>query len=117
MTSASPALIACAASITALSPEPHTLLTVTALTVAGMPDLSSAWRAGACPTPPWMTLPMMTSCTSPPSMPARSSAARMATAPSSGAETDDSPPRNLPIGVRAAETMTGMRVASGMSEM
>ena len=89
MTSASPALIACAASITALSPEPHTLLIVTALTVAGMPDLSSACRAGACPTPPWMTLPMMTSWTSPPAMPARSSAARMATAPSSGADSDD----------------------------
>ena len=32
---------------------------------------------------------------------------RMATAPSSGAESDASPPRNLPIGVRAAATITG----------
>ena len=32
-------------------------------------------------------------------------------------ERTTSAPRNLPIGVRAAETMTGMRVASGMGEM
>ena len=114
MTSASPALIACAASMTDLSPEPHTLLIVTALTVAGMPDLSSACRAGACPTPPWMTLPMMTSWTSSAGTPARSSAARMATAPSSGAVSGASAPRNLPIGVRAAATMTGVRVRSGI---
>ena len=35
----SPALIDCAASITALRPEPQTLLIVSADTVAGMPDL------------------------------------------------------------------------------
>src|SRR6476659_8295999 len=114
MTSASPALIACAASMTALSPEPHTLLTVTALTVAGMPDLSNACRAGAWPTPPWMTLPMMTSWTSPAGTPDRSNAAVMATAPSSGAESGASEPRNFPIGVLAAATMTGVRFGSDM---
>src|SRR5262245_55199067 len=36
--------------------------------------------------------------------PARSSAARIAAAPSSGAVSDASPPPNPPIGVRAAET-------------
>ena len=39
----------------------------------------------------------------------RSSAARMAMAPSSGARERRRPPRNLPIGVRAAPTMTGVR--------
>ena len=39
---ASPALIACAASMTAFSPEPQTLFTVTADTVAGTPASSAA---------------------------------------------------------------------------
>src|SRR5690349_23441540 len=38
--------------------------------------------------------------------PARSKAARMAVAPSRGAGTDDREPRNAPIGVRAAPTIT-----------
>src|SRR6476661_7934524 len=114
MTCASPALMAWAASMTALSPEPHTLFTVTALTVAGTPALSIAWRAGAWPTPPCTTLPMMTSLMSLIGTPERSMAALMAIAPSSGALSDDSAPRNLPIGVRAAETMTGVRDLSAM---
>ena len=47
MTCASPALIDCAASITALRPDPHTMLIVIALTLDGTPALSMAWRAGA----------------------------------------------------------------------
>ena len=39
---ASPLRIACAASITALSPEPQTLLIVIAGTVTGSPALSAA---------------------------------------------------------------------------
>ena len=39
------------------------------------------------------------------SRPARSTAARMATPPSVVAGTSARPPANLPIGVRAAETM------------
>src|SRR5437763_1609024 len=58
---------------------------------------------------------MITSCTSFAETPERSSAARMAAAPRSGALSDESAPRNLPIGVRAAETMTGVREASAMS--
>ena len=112
---ASPARIDCAASMTALRPEPQTLLMVTADTVAGTPALIAAWRAGACPTPPWTTLPMMTSCRSPASIPARSTAARMATAPSSGADSGDSPPRKRPMGVRAAETMTAVRSSDAVS--
>src|SRR3954469_17970812 len=104
----------CAASITAFRPEPQTLLMVMALTLDGTPALSIAWRAGACPTPPWMTLPMMTSFTSLAGTPDFSSAARIAVAPSSGAESAQTEPRNLPIGGRAADTMTGMRDVSGM---
>jgi len=63
-----------------------------------------------------MTLPMMTSSISPTSMRDRCTAARMATAPRSGALSGDNPPRNFPMGVRAAETMTGMREVSGMVE-
>src|SRR5258706_9773556 len=114
MTCASPALIACDASMTALSPDPHTLLTVTAETLAGIPALSAAWRAGAWPVPPWITWPMITSCTSAAGTLDRLSAARMATAPSSGALNGERAPRNLPMGVRAAPTITRMRDLSGM---
>ena len=61
--SASPARMACAASITALSPEPHTLLTVNAAIESGSPAFSAACRAGFCPTPAWITLPKITSST------------------------------------------------------
>ena len=108
---ASPALIAWAASMTALSPEPQTLLTVTAEIVAGTPAASIAWRAGAWPTPPCTTFPMMTSFRASGATPARSMAARMATAPSCGADKELNAPRNRPTGVRAAERMTGVRSA------
>ena len=44
---ASPARIACAASMTALRPDPQTLLMVSAATVGGRPAWSAACRAGA----------------------------------------------------------------------
>ncbi len=46
---------------------------------------------------------MMTSSMSSRSTPERRTASRMATAPSSGADSGESPPRNRPIGVRTAE--------------
>src|SRR5213592_477273 len=49
--------------------------------------------------------------------PDRFSASRMAMPPSSGALSGESAPRNLPIGVRAAPTMTGVRDLSGMIEV
>ena len=82
MHSASPALIACEASITALSPEPHTLLMVSAGMAGGRPAWISAWRAGACPEPPCTTWPMITSSTAAGSTPARATASRIAMAPS-----------------------------------
>src|SRR5205814_2052007 len=72
---------------------------------------------GAWPTPPWITLPMMTSSISSVGIRARSTAARIAAAPSSGAESDESPPRNLPIGVRAAERMTADVLVSGIPQV
>ena len=54
----SPALIDCAAVITAWSPEPQTLFTVCALSVSGRPAFSPACRAGFWPRPAWRTQPM-----------------------------------------------------------
>jgi len=42
---------------------------------------SAAWRAGACPWPAGRTQPISTSCTCVGAMPARCTAARMATPP------------------------------------
>src|SRR5947207_4128512 len=103
--SASPALMACAASITAFKPEPQTLFTVSAPTRGSMPALICAWRAGAWPWPPCTTWPMMTSSTCVPVTFARFMASRMAAAPRSDALSVERPPRNLPMGVRAAATM------------
>ncbi|SAL71506.1 hypothetical protein AWB70_07383 [Caballeronia cordobensis] len=61
--SASPAMIAFAASITAFRPEPHTLLIVMPGTMSGRPALISDWRAGFWPEPAASTWPMMTSLT------------------------------------------------------
>ena len=105
ITSASPARIEAAPSITAFRPEPHTLLMVVAETPSGSPAFSAACRAGAWPAPAWITWPMIASSTRSGAMPARSTAARMAMAPRSVAGTVERPPPNLPIGVRAAERM------------
>jgi hypothetical protein len=53
---------------------------------------------------------MMHSSTVAGSMPARRTASRMAIAPSSVALNPFSEPRNLPVGVRAADTRTGVDV-------
>ncbi len=56
--------------------------------VAGeRPAKIAAWRAGACPTPPWSTLPMYTSVILEAGTLDLSRAARMAVAPRWGAET------------------------------
>ena len=44
----------------ALRPDRHTLLTVVAGTVIGMPALAAAWRAVICPAPACSTWPMNT---------------------------------------------------------
>src|SRR4051812_33050044 len=105
-TSMSPVAMPCAANITAFSPEPQTLLIVKAATVSGSPPFRAAWRAGFCPSPALTTLPMMHSSTSAGSIPARRTASAMTSAPSCGAEKLLRDPRNLPVGVRTADTIT-----------
>ena len=111
MKSASPARIIRAASITAVSPERHSLLMVTVGTSQPMPAARLACRAGPWPAPAWMTCPTITAWTCSGATPVASSAWRMAWAPSS---LEDSParlPRNRPNGVRAPPRMTGVRSA------
>src|SRR4029453_12088792 len=110
--SMSPARMPWSASITALSPEPQTLLTVSAATWSGRPPLRAACRAGFCPRPADTTLPMMHSSTVSASTPARRMASATTSAPSCGAVKDLSAPRNLPVGVRTALTMTESRTAN-----
>ena len=68
--------------IVAFMPEPHIFDSVVAPADGGRPAASVAWRAGAWPWPAIRQQPMMTSCTLSGARPARSTAARIATAPS-----------------------------------
>src|SRR3982074_146861 len=101
------------ANIAAFIPEPHILFTVVQPAARGRPAPSDAWRAGAWPCPAGSTQPMITSCTSSGLILARSTAARIAAAPSSGALKPFISPWKAPIGVRAAETIT---IGSGFME-
>ena len=85
MIPALPASSRSCASMTAFMPEPHILLMVIAPVEAGNPAPRAACRAGAWPRPAGSTQPKRTSSTESGGMPARSTAARMAAAPSSGA--------------------------------
>ena len=82
-TSTSPARIIGSAISTARIDEAHTLLIVSRGISIGRPAPIAAWRAGAWPAPPCSTWPMIAYSTSSSSTPARSSAARIAIAPSS----------------------------------
>ncbi|SAL88548.1 hypothetical protein AWB68_08812 [Caballeronia choica] len=104
--SASPAMIALAASITAFRPEPQTLLIVMPGTADGSPALMSDWRAGFWPDPAVSTWPRITSLICSGFRFARSSTARITAAPRSGAAIFASDPPNLPTAVRAADTIT-----------
>src|SRR6266851_9016631 len=101
------------ANIAAFIPEPHILFTVVQPAASGSPAPREAWRAGAWPCPAGSTQPMITSCTSSGEILARSTAARIAAAPSSGAAKAFSSPWKAPIGVLAAATMT---IGSGCME-
>ena len=94
------------ATIAAFMPEPHILLMVVAPAASGKPAPIAAWRAGAWPWPAGSTQPMRISSTLSAAIPARSTAAEIARAPSAGALTSFKSPRKPPIGVRAAPTMT-----------
>ena len=69
-------------------PEPHIFDSVTAPADCGRPAPSAAWRAGAWPWPAIRQLPNSTSSTASPVMPARSTAALIATAPRWCADSD-----------------------------
>src|SRR5487761_968281 len=105
-TSQEPAASASCARIAASIAEPHILLTVVQPVESGGPALIDAWRAGAWPCPAGSTQPKIVLSTCCGSMPARSTAALIATAPSSLAASGENTPWNPPIGVRAAPTMT-----------
>src|SRR5262249_25621036 len=83
-----------------------------AATWSGRPPLSAAWRAGFWPRPADTTLPMMHSSTIVGSMPARRTASRTTPAPSCVAANDFSAPRNLPVRVRTADTITDSRTTN-----
>ena len=104
--SAAPVITAWAASMTAFRPLPQTLLMVMAETPCGSPAFNAACRAGFCPLPAVSTWPKITSSICDASRCARSNAARITMAPSSGAATEASDPPNLPIAVLTAETIT-----------
>src|SRR5574337_814792 len=106
ITLADPATSMSLANIAARIPEPHILLIVTAPVESGNPALRIAWRAGAWPWPAIRQLPNSTSSMESSGTLARSTAALIATAPSSHAASDAKSPSMPPIGVRAAETMT-----------
>ena len=78
-----PATSMSCANIAARMPEPHILDSVTAPALLGSPPLKAACRAGAWPWPAIRQLPNSTSVTSSGLMPARSTAALMATPPRS----------------------------------
>ena len=103
---ASPNPIAWLAMIMVMMLDPHTLLTVVAPTEWGMPAPMEACRAGAWPRPADRTQPMYTSSTRLPGNPIRFNASAMAMLPSFVAGTPLKMPLKLPIGVRAALTMT-----------
>src|SRR5687768_5910379 len=106
MISASAHFTACAASITAFSPDPQTLLTVCAGTESGMPARMEAWRAGFMPRPAWRMQPRITSSTWSGRTDARRTASLTATAPRSTADTSLKAPPKLPMGVRHPLRMT-----------
>src|SRR5215475_4237788 len=112
ITSTSPAMMRCAASAMVCRPDEQKRLTVTPGTVAGRPARIADRRAMLCPVArSGMPHPIITSSTSPGSMPARSTACLTTWPPSTAPCVMLKAPRNaLPIGVRAVETMT----ASGM---
>ena len=100
-TEASPHWMAWAASITALRPEPQTLLTVVAPIEGLRPAPMAAWRATFWPRPAPITLPKMTSSTASAGIPLRASAALTTALPRAGAGVDSKAPQKPPMAVRA----------------
>ena len=70
-----------------------------------------AWRAGFWPLPAVSTWPMITLSTCSGFKPARATASRITSAPSSGAGILASEPPNFPMAVRTALTITACCIA------
>ena len=106
--SASPAMTRCAASAMVCRPDEQKRLTVMPDTVTGQPARSATWRAMLAPVAPsGVAQPMMTSSTSPGSMPARAMACSTAWPPSvAPCVMLKEPFQLLAKGVRAVETIT-----------
>src|SRR5216117_917758 len=92
--------------MTAFMPEPQTLLMVVQGSEVGKPAASTAWRAGALPTPAGSTQPRIASLKSSPFTADCSTAAAIAAAASCGEVNDLNWPWKAPIGVRLAAAMT-----------
>ena len=106
ITLAEPARIASCAIITVFMPEPQTLLTVDDAVDSNSPPPSTAWRAGAWPTPAGNTQPIIASVMSSALRPDCATAALMAMEASCGELSDSNCPFMLPMGVRFAATIT-----------
>lgn len=72
----------------------------------GNPENSVTCLAGAWPTAAWTTFPKKTSLISSFLIPALLIASSVATAPNWVADSEESDPKNDPIGVRTADTIT-----------
>ncbi len=107
-TSTAPAATSPATMWLACWEEPHWQSTVVAAVSNGRPAPSQAFRVTfeAC-SPAWVTQPPTTCSTSAGSTPARLMTSTWAAARTSAACMPDSTPFRLPIGVRAASTITG----------
>src|SRR5262249_25952377 len=90
----------------ACAPEPQTRLTVSAGIVTGNPAWTAACRAGFILVPACTTLPMTTVSASSGWIPARTTAAPIATAPKLGAGTSLRLPPKVPIAVRTGSANT-----------
>ena len=106
-TSASPAMMRCDASAMACRPEEQKRLMVSPETVIGQPARSAIWRAMLAPVAPsGVAQPMITSSTSPASMPARAIACCTAWPPSVAPCVRLNAPFQLLVsGVRAVDTI------------
>jgi len=112
-------MILCAPKMIDFMPDAQTLFTVVQHVEKSSPPKIALCLAGACPCPALNTFPIIHSWTSLGSIPARSTADRIANAPSCGAEKEERVPPKLPIGVRATDaitTSTSFRDMSGKKE-
>src|SRR5689334_20010697 len=105
-TSCDPSIMDCAPNIMAFIPDAQTLFTSVQGILNPSPDAAATCVAGAWPRPDEMTFPTNNSSTTDASIPALLTAALYAIPASCIAEREASDAPKLPIGVRAAETIT-----------